>query len=385
MKDFIYHSPTKIIFGRGRNREIGKELKADGIEKVLFIYGKGSIKRNGVYDDIVSSLKENGIEFIELSGIKPNPVLSKVYEGIEIGRNEHVQAILGVGGGSVIDSAKAMAAGIPYEGDVWDFYSGKNPERALPIYAILTISATGSEMNGNSVITKEETREKKGMHGGVITTPKVSIIDPSVQFTLPKEQTVYGAIDAITHVAEFYFNGSKELNFPDRLCESLIRTIMDSVDILLKYPKDYDARAELTWSATMALNGMTAVGRGRGDWASHQIEHALSAIYDIAHGAGLAIILPAWLEYTKDVNGDKIVQLGERVFDMKGSPDDVIAKLREIYKSWGAPIYLRDAGIPKDDVEHIANNPSIRYPTGYAKKLYKEDVMEILRIAGGKD
>ncbi len=385
MKDFIYHSPTKIIFGRGRNRETGKELKADGIGKVLFIYGRGSIKRNGVYDDVVSSLKENGIEFIELSGIKPNPVLSKVYEGIEIGRNEQVQAILGVGGGSVIDSAKAIAAGIPYEGDVWDFYSGKNPERALPIYAILTISATGSEMNGNSVITKEETKEKRGMHGGVITTPKVSIIDPSVQFTLPKEQTVYGAIDAITHVAEFYFNGSKELNFPDRLCESLIRTIIDSVDILLKNPEDYDARAELAWSATMALNGMTAVGRGRGDWASHQIEHALSAIYDIAHGAGLAIILPAWLEYTKDVNGDKIVQLGERVFGMKGSPDDVIAKLRETYKSWGAPIYLGDAGIPKDDVERIANNPSIRYPTGYAKNLYKEDVIEILKIASGKD
>ncbi len=384
MKDFIFHSPTKIIFGRGRNREIGRELAKDGISRVLMVYGMGSIKRNGVYDEVTGSLKESGIEFRELSGIKPNPVLSKVYEGIKMGKEMDAQAVLGVGGGSVIDSAKAIAAGIPYDGDVWDFYSGKNPEKSLPIYAILTISATGSEMNGNSVITKEETMEKRGMHGGVISTPRVSIIDPSVQFSLPKEQTVYGAIDAITHVAEFYFNGSKELNFPDRLCESLIRTIMDSVDILLKNPEDYHARAELAWSATMALNGMTAVGRGRGDWASHQIEHALSALYDIAHGAGLAIVLPAWLEYTMDVNEDKIIQLGERVFGVKERAPKVIEMLRETYRKWGAPVYLSDAGIPASDIEKIAENKSIRYPTGYAKKLYKEDVVEILRIASGE-
>ncbi len=219
------------------------------------------------------------------------------------------------------------------------------------------------------------------MHGGVITTPRISIIDPSVQFSLPREQTVYGAIDAITHVAEYYFNGSKELNFPDRLCESLIRTIIGSTRILIENPEDYDARAELAWSATMALNGTTAVGRGRGDWSSHQIEHALSAIYDIAHGAGLSIILPAWLEYTKDANGDKIVQMGERVFGIKGGPEETIEELRNIYAAWGAPVYLEDGGIPPKDAEKIAENGSIDYPLGSAKLLEKEDVIGILKLA----
>ncbi len=381
MKDFIFHSPTKIIFGRGKNAEIGEELARDGVKKVLMIYGKGSIKRNGVYEEVTSSLNDNGISFVELGGIKPNPVLSMVYEGIDLARAEGCEAVLGVGGGSVIDSAKAIAAGIPYKGDVWDFYSGKGPSEALPIYAILTLSATGSEMNGNSVITRDDSMEKKGMHGGAITTPKVSIIDPSVQFSLPKEQTVYGAIDAITHVAEYYFNGSKELNFPDRLCESLIRTIIESTDVLLENPTDYDARAELAWSATMALNGMTAVGRGRGDWSSHQIEHALSAIYYIAHGAGLAIILPAWLEYTKDVNGDKIVQIGERVLGIKGNPEETIEELINVYAAWGAPVYLEDAGIPPSDAEKIAENGSIGYPLGSAKTLEKEDVVGVLKLA----
>ena len=384
MKDFIFHSPTKIIFGKGRITEIGKELNKDGIKKVLMVYGKGSIKRNGVYDETVSSLRESGIEFVELSGIKPNPVLGKVREGIDTVRKNDCEAVLAVGGGSVIDSAKAIAAGALHTGDVWDFYTGKSPESALPLYVILTISATGSEMNGNSVVTKDETLEKKAMHGGAITSPKLSIIDPSVQFTLPKEQTVYGGIDAITHVAEYYFNGSKELNFPDRLCESLIRTIIDSTEILLKNPEDYNARAELAWSATMALNGMTAVGRGRGDWSSHQIEHALSALYDIAHGAGLAIILPAWLEYTEDVNGDKIIRLGERVFGMNGGTEQVIERLRALYASWGAPVYLEDAGIALKDIEKIASNGSIGYPLGSAKTLKKEDVLKILGLASGR-
>ncbi len=380
MKDFVFHNPTKLIFGRWKIAEIGKDLKKDGMKKVLFVAGGGSIKRNGVYEQTVESLKNNGIEWVELWGITPNPRLSKVHEGIELAREQECDAVLAVGGGSVIDASKGIAAGIPYEGDVWDFYTGGPPSEVHPIYAILTISATGSEMNGNSVVTKDDTLEKKGMHGAPLTNPRTSIIDPSVQFSLPKEQTVYGAIDAITHVAEFYFNGSKELDFPDRLCESLIKTIIDSTDILLENPKDYDARAELAWSATMALNGMTAVGRGRGDWASHQIEHALSALYDIAHGAGLAIVLPAVLEYNMDIHRDKMEQFGERVFGVKEDAEQVLAKLRGLYRRWGAPVSLKDAGIPENDIRKIASNGSIGYPIGHPKKIVKEDVEKILAL-----
>lgn len=383
MKDFIFHSPTKIIFGKGRIAEIGRELRKDGIRKVLMVYGMGSIKRNGVYEATISSLKKNGIEFVELSGIKPNPLLSRVKEGIDAVKKEGCEAVLAVGGGSVIDSAKGIAAGALYGGDVWDYYCGKSPDTALPVYVILTISATGSEMNGNSVLTKDDTLEKKGMHSPAVQ-PRVSIIDPSVQATLPKEQTVYGAIDAITHVAEYYFNGSKELRFQDRFCEALIKTIIESTEILIER-EDYNARAELAWSATLALNGMTGVGRGRGDWSSHQIEHSLSALYDIPHGAGLAIILPAWLEYTMDVNEDKIMQLGERVFGKRESADKVVDEIRGMYGRWGAPVYLQDAGIPLQDIEKIAGNGSIAYPLGSAKRLEKADVMEILRLAGRKE
>ncbi len=381
MKDFIFNNPTKVIFGRGKIAGIGRELKGDGVKKVLMVAGGGSIKRNGVYEQTVESLKSNGIEWVELWGITPNPRLSKVHEGIKLAREEECEAVLAVGGGSVIDASKGIAAGIPYEGDVWDFYVGGPPSEVYPIYDILTISATGTEMNGNSVVTKDETLEKKGMHGAPLTNPRTSIIDPSVQFSLPPKQTVYGAIDAITHVAEFYFNGSKELNFPDRLCESLIRTIIDSTDILLDNPEDYDARAELAWSATMALNGMTAVGRGRGDWASHQIEHALSAIYDIPHGAGLAIILPSVLEYNMDIHRDKIEQFGERVFGEKEDAEIVLETLRNMYVEWGAPVTLSDAGIPEEDIPKIASNGSIGYPIGHPKALNKEDVEAILRLS----
>ncbi len=381
MENFTFWNPTKVLFGKGRIKEIGKEMAADGINRALLVYGGGSIKRNGVYDSTVESLKENGIEWTELGGVTPNPRLSKVREGIKIAKENGCGAVLAVGGGSVIDASKGIAAGIPYEGDVWDFYTGGPPSKVHPIYVVLTISATGSEMNGNSVVTRDDTLEKKGMHGAPLTNPRVSIIDPSVQFSLPREQTVYGGIDAITHVAEYYFNGSENLNFPDRLCESLVRTIMDSVDVLLRNPNDYDARAELAWSATMALNGMTAVGRRRGDWASHQIEHALSAIYDIAHGAGLAIVLPAVLEYNIGIHRNKIERFGERIFGIREDAKSVLRRLRNMYAEWGAPVTLGDAGIPEEDIPKIASNGSIGYPIGYPRQMNKKDVEAVLRLA----
>ncbi len=380
MEDFTFYSPTKIIFGRGKIEKIGEELRNEKVKKVLMVYGIGSIKRNGAYEKIISSLKDSNVNFVEFPGVKPNPMLKKVREGITLARKERCDGILAVGGGSVIDTAKAIAAGVPYNGDVWDFYNGKSPETSLSVYTILTISGTGSEMNGNSVITNERTLEKKPMYSPFVQ-PKISIIDPEIQKSVPIKMSVYDAIDAMTHVFEYYFNGVKNLRFGDLLCESLIRTIMDSIEILINNPEDYDARAELAWCSTMALNGMTSVGRGRGDWASHRIEHALSALYDIPHGAGLAIIFPAWLEYTMDVNNDKIIQLGERVFQIKDEPIEIIEKLRNWYRKMGAPVYLEDADIPPEDIEKIAANGSITYPLGCAKTLNKEDVVEILKIA----
>ncbi len=284
MKKFVFHNPTKIIFGENTVSKIGEEIKKSGLKKVLLHYGGGSIKKNGVYEQVTNSLKENNIDFIEVSGVKPNPILSKVHEGIKVARENNVDGILAVGGGSVIDSAKAIAGGFYYDGDIWDAYSGKYViKKALPLFTVLTLSATGSEMNGNSVITKEETKQKWATHSKHIY-PKVSIIDPTVQFSLPPQQTVNGAVDAISHVMEYYFDGTTDTEIQDQIAEGIIRTVIKSTEILLKKPEDYHARANLAWSATLALNGLLNAGSSGGDWSSHTLEHSVSALFDIAHG-----------------------------------------------------------------------------------------------------
>jgi len=384
MENFTFHNPTKIIFGKNTIPRVGEEIKEYGLKKVLFLYGRGSIKRNGVYDQVVESLKKNGIEWIEVSGVKPNPVLSKVHEAIEKAREANVEGILAVGGGSVIDSAKAIAAGFYYEGDIWDAFTGDYEiEKALPIFTILTISATGSEMNGNAVVTNEKTNQKYAFSSEHVY-PKVSIIDPTVQFTLPKEQTVYGAVDAIAHVLEYYFDGSVCL-VHDRISESLVKTIMEMTEILIEDPENYEARANLAWSATLALNGLTDAGSKGGDWASHAIEHSLSALYDIAHGAGLAIVFPAWMEYVYKENMEKFERFSKEIFGLEGSGEDLVLSGIEKFKAWlkkvGAPVSLKEAGIPEGDIEKIADNASMKAPLGKLKKLYREDILEILRLA----
>ena len=379
MKDFVFHNPTKIVFGKGKVKQIGEEIKSFGVKKVLLLYGKGSIKKNGVYDTVTNSLKENGIDWVEVSGVKPNPVLSKVHEAIGVARKENVEAILAVGGGSVIDSAKAVAAGFYYDGDIWDAFIGKyRVERSLPIFVVLTISATGSEMNGGAVITNEKTNQKYSFWS-FTSYPKVSIIDPTVQFSLPREQTVYGGVDAIVHVLEYYFDGAKDRILMDRIMESIIKTIMESVEKLINDPKDYIARSNLAWSATLALNGLTSTGSFGGDWSSHVIEHSLSALYDIPHGAGLSIITPAWMRYVMKEDKEKFERFAREIFG-KNSADEGIEAFKSWLKSMGAPTSLKDAGIPESDIEKIVENAAMRAPFGKLKKLCEEDIREILKL-----
>lgn len=387
MLNFEFQNPTKIIFGKNTISKIGPEIKSRGIKKVLMLYGKTSIFKNGVYDQAVQSLKNSEIEFVELGGIKPNPVLSKVMEGIELCKKENIEGILAIGGGSVIDSGKAIGAGYYISDDIWSIFDGrKGAEKSLPVFTILTISATGSEMNPFGVITKEEENKKWAFRSGVPSFPKVSIIDPSVQATLPREQTVNGAVDALSHIFEYYFDGSKESEIQDEIAESMMKVIMKHVQVLINNPADYDSRAQLAWCATLALNGSTAIGRNFGDWSSHTLEHSLSVFYDIAHGAGLAIMFPAWMKYVYKNNISKYVRFAEKIFDIKTGSDDEralkgIEELKKFYRRIGAPVSLKEIGIAEKDINKLVDNASIRIPLGRARQLFKNDIEEIFRIA----
>lgn len=385
MKNFDFHNPTRLVFGQGTIENIGQYVKEYGDKKVLLLYGKGSIMRNGVYDAVVKSLKEAGIEYVEMSGVKPNPVLSKVRETVELMKKEKVDAIVAVGGGSVLDTSKISAAAYYYDGDPWDFYEKKvKPERALPIYGVLTISATGSEMNSGGVITNEEEKKKWGW-GSKYTYPRLSIVDPSVQKTLPKNQTVNGAVDTITHVLEEYFDGTKGTLMQDEFSEGIIRTTMVSVKKLIEDPEDYEARANLAWAATLALNGLNKLGRS-GDWASHGIEHSVSAYYDIAHAEGLAMVMPAWMKHVYKEDMDKFARFGEKIFGIMEEDKEKAAVMAiEAYKRFlqeiGAPVSLSERNIGDEHLRVMAQNALLRGPIGGLKKLHEEDVYEILKLA----
>jgi len=290
VNNFIFLNPTRIIFGKGTENLVGAETKKHA-DKVLLHYGGGSIKKIGLYDTVVKSLKEAGVEFTELAGVQPNPRLSLVRQGIEICRKEGIRFILAVGGGSAIDSAKAIAVGVPYDGDVWDFYIGKaKVKEALPVGVVLTIPAAGSEASPSSVITNEDGWYKRGLTTDRIF-PRFSILNPELTYTLPNYQTACGAADIMAHIMERYFTNTKDVELTDRLCESTMKTLINNVPKALANPTDYAARAEIMWTATVAHNNLLGTGRDE-DWASHDIEHEISGIYDIAHGAGLAIVFP---------------------------------------------------------------------------------------------
>lgn len=387
MNNFVYHNPTKILFGKGTISKIGAEIKEFNAKKVLMLYGMKSIFKNGIYKEVMESLNSNGIEVIEKGGIKANPILSFVHDAVEICKKENIDSILAVGGGSVIDTAKAVAAGALYEGDIWDAFEGKTSlHKSLPIFTVLTLSATASEMNGFAVITKEDENKKWAFTAGIDSYPKVTIIDPSIQTSLPKEQTVYGAVDTLSHVFELYFDGTENTNLVDEFAEGIIRTVMKNTKILLNDPSNYDARAELCWSATNALNGVIGSGRNYGDWATHTLEHSISAFYDVAHGAGLAVMFPAWMKYVYKDNPSKFAQLAENVFGIKEGTElekaeKGIEKVSQFFKEIGAPTTLNDFGITADEIEKLTENAAIRLPLGRRKKLMKDDIREIYILA----
>lgn len=383
MENFVFQNPTKLVFGKGTVEKIGEYLKKDGIKKVLLLYGGGSIKKNGVYEKVVRSLIENGVEKVEVSGVRPNPVLSKVHEAIDVARKNDVQAILAVGGGSVVDSAKAVAAGFYYEGDIWDAFIGKyNVKKALPLYVILTMSATGTEMNGNGVVTNEETKEKFYFSSKHVY-PVLSIVDPTTQFSLPKEQVVYGAIDAISHVMEYYFDTTGS-DLIDRIDEGIIKTLIETTEVLIKEPENYEARANFCLATTLALNGLTGMGTNGGDWSSHELEHAVSALKpDVAHGAGLAIVFPAWMTYVKDKISKKLIKFGKNILGLDGeiTPERTIEALKNWYSSIGAPVKLSEVGFTKEDIDELTKTANKHAPFGTVKELREEDIRKIYEIA----
>ncbi|WKZ68471.1 MAG: iron-containing alcohol dehydrogenase [Melioribacteraceae bacterium] len=386
MKNFEFVNPTKILFGKGMIEKIGSEIASNNIKKVLLHYGKSSIFKNGVYQQVTDSLNKNGIEWIELGGVKPNPVLTKVQKGIDLCKNEKLEAVLAVGGGSVIDSAKAIAAGVLFDGNIWDAFEGKKKAtRGIPIFTVLTLSATASEMNAFAVITKEDEKKKWAFSAGYDSFPRVTVIDPTVQMTLPVEQTINGAVDTMSHVFELYFDGTKNTDIQDEIAEGILRTTMKHVRILLANPDNYESRANLAWSATLALNGINGAGRSWGDWSTHTLEHSLSAFYDIAHGAGLSIMFPAWMKYVYKNDILKFAKLGRNVFDLDGDEANValrtIDKVKEFFDEIGTPTSLKQINVTEKDLDKLTDNASLRAPIGNLVKLYRDDIKRIYELA----
>lgn len=386
MQPFIFQNPTKIVFGKGKTDEIGNEIQPFS-KKVMLLYGKESIKKNGIYDRVVKSLNDSGVEFIEKNGVKPNPVIDFVRESVELFKKEKLDGIIAVGGGSVIDSAKAIAAGAKVDFDTWDFYSGKAiVKEAFPVFVVLTLAATASEMNPTSVITNEETKQKYSFVSPHLY-PKASILDPENTFTVPDHQTANGAIDTIIHSLETYLNADdSEIMIIYSIIESIIKTTIDSTEKILENKKDYHARANMMWSATLALNGLTAAGSGQKKFPMHMIEHSLSAIYDIAHGAGLAIVGPAWMKYISLKNPAKFAQLAENVFNLKSDDKEELAqkgieKMESWFKKIGAPIRLNHAKIPDDQIGMVAENASHLAKKWGLNDYTKEVIEEILKLA----
>ncbi|WP_368503437.1 iron-containing alcohol dehydrogenase [Alkalihalophilus sp. As8PL] len=386
MNPFVFKNPTKLIFGEGQNEVLAKEVARHG-KRVLVVYGGGSIKRNGLYDHVIGQLKEINAEVVELAGVEPNPRLTTVKKGIELCQQHDIDFILAVGGGSVIDATKAIAVGAKYDGDIWDVITKKDtPKSALPFGTILTLAATGSEMNAGSVITNWDTSQKVGW-GSPFSFPTFSILDPKNTLSVPEDQTIYGMVDMMSHVIEAYFHHAENTLLQDRIMESILLTVMETAPKLLEDLQNIEHRETILYCGTMALNGITQMGL-RGDWASHNIEHAVSAVYDIPHAGGLAIIFPHWLRYSLDEKIERHVKLATRVLgvDPTGKSDRDIAlegieKLSAFWTKIGAPNRLADYDIDRSQIERMAGIAAENGEFGNFKKLNKEDVEKILTAA----
>jgi hypothetical protein len=360
MINFEFQNTTKIIFGKDTEQKTGEFASSYG-KRVLLHYGGGSIRKTGLYDRVVASLKAEGLEIFELSGVKPNPRLSLVQEGIKLCRDKQIDLILAIGGGSVIDSAKAIGVGVPYKQDVWDFFSGKaDPETTLPVATVLTLPAAGSESSSSCVITKEDEGLKRSFDTPVCY-PVFSIMDPELFFTLPDYQIACGTADIMSHMIERYFTNVDHVDLTDHLIEGALRVVLKHAPRLLENKEDYDSWAEVAWAGSLAHNNLLHTGR-IGDWASHMIEHELSGMFDIAHGAGLAIIIPAWMKYTLSHDVQRFAQFAVRVFDVEmdfKQPEvtarEGIRRLEEHFRRMGLAVRLSDVGIREDSFENMAD------------------------------
>ncbi|MDA3900255.1 MAG: iron-containing alcohol dehydrogenase [Spirochaetes bacterium] len=388
MLNFDFYNKTKIFFGKDVELQAGSLCKATGA-KVLLHYGGGSIKKSGLYDRIVKSLNDADVQFVELGGVQPNPRLSLVKEGIELCRKEKIGLILAVGGGSVADSAKAIGVGVEYAGDVWDFYMGKaSPEKMLPVAVVLTIPAAGSEASPSSVISNEEAELKKGLTN-IILRPEFSLLNPELTYTLPDYQTACGIADMLAHVMERYFTTTKGVELSDRLCESVMKTVIHQAYRVMQNPEDYTARAEIMWAGTIAHNDMIGCGRSQ-DWSSHGIEHEISAIYDVAHGAGLSVVFPAWMKHVYKSNVGRFARFAHEVFNVDydfENPESTalqgIAELEQFFRDINLPVRLSDMDIDDTNIEKMASKVTDdgSHTIGGFKELTKSDIQNILNLA----
>jgi alcohol dehydrogenase YqhD (iron-dependent ADH family) len=386
MNNFNYSIPTKVFFGKGQINMLGDEIKKYG-SRVLLVYGGGSIKKSGIYDKITEIFKSEDINFWELPGVEPNPRVTSVRKGVELCRENKIDLILAVGGGSSIDCAKVIAAGYYYEGDAWDIVlDPRKIQNALPLASILTLAATGSEMNAGAVITNLDTNEKLGT-GHPAMAPKFSILDPTYTYTLPANQTAAGTADIISHIFEVYFSSTKEAYIQNRMAEAMLKTCINYGRIAMKEPENYEARSNLMWTSSLAINGLLSYGKVT-EWSVHAMEHELSAYYDITHGVGLAILTPHWMKYIlNEETLDKFVEYGVNVWDIDKNKDkyeianEGIEKTREYFISLGIPSSLKEVGINEEKLEEMAKQATRRGKLGNFRVLEAEDVLNIFKAA----
>ena len=389
MNNFVFYSPTEFVFGKATEMQVGALARKHGARKVMIVYGGGSVVRSGLLDRVKQSLQEAGIEYCLMGGVQPNPVDTKVYEGIEFCRREQADMLLPAGGGSVIDTAKAIAAGVLYEGDFWDFYIGKaKVTKALKVAVVLTIPAAGSEGSGNTVITKLDGLQKLSLRVPEVLRPVFSIMNPELTYTLPPFQTACGVADMMAHIMERYFTNTQEVEIGDRLCEGTLMAIINEAPKAMRNPEDYGARANLMWAGMIAHNGTCGVGCEE-DWASHFLEHEISAIYGVTHGAGLSVIFPAWMTWMVEHNVGKIAQYAVRVWGVPESEDkkavalEGIGKLKAFFSSLGLPVTFKELGVENPDIDRLADSLHRNKGelVGNYVKLTKQDSKEIYRLA----
>lgn len=388
MDNFTYCTPTKYVFGRDAELKAGEEAKASGMTRVLVVYGHSSARKSGVLDRVIISLQRAGIAVSELGGIDPNPTDPKVREGIGICRREKIDGLVAVGGGSAIDTAKAIAAGALYDGDFWDFWAGKKViDKALPVGCVLTIPAAGSEGSGNSVITLVDGMHKISLRTDYWLRPKWSLLNPELTYSLPPYQTASGIADMMAHIFERYFTTTPDVEVTDRVAEGILRAIIEEAPKVMANPDDYQARANIMWAGTLAHNGICGTGR-REDWTSHAMEHEISAVYGVTHGAGLAVILPAWMTFMARNSPAKIAQFGRRVFGVTSRHDttaalEAVMSLKAFFGSLGLPVTFADLGIARPDIELLVRklHENKGAEIGGYYRLTATETAEIYRLA----